>query len=221
MNRDGRKHVLGLWQGATENATVCTSLLEDMGRRGLNIGKDYLFVLDGSKALRSAVSKMFGTDAAVQRCQQHKRRNVLAHLPKEHQHSIDARISAAYNMAAYENARKSLELTVKYLEKLNPSAAGSLKEGLEETLTIHKLGVTGLLIKTLSTTNPIESCFSVTRTITGRVKRWRGDDMVQRWAVASLLRAEKKFRRVKGYKEIPKLIAALQLKSIDRKEAAA
>jgi len=114
-------------------------------------------------------------------------------------------------MASYYG-RKSLELTVKYLE--NPSAAASLKEGLEETLTVHKLGVTGLLRKTLQTTNPIESCFSVTRTITGRVKRWRGDDMVQRWAVASLLRAEKKFKHVKGYKEIPKLIAALQQKSV-------
>lgn len=221
LDKGGRKHVLGLWQGATENATVCVSLLEDMARRGLNIGKDYLFVLDGSKALRSAVSKMFGTNTAVQRCQQHKRRNVLDHLPKEHQHAIDARISAAYNMADYGDARKSLELTVKYLEKLNPTAAASLKEGLEETLTVHKLGVKELLRKTLSTTNPIESCFSVTRTITGRVKRWRGDDMVQRWAVASLLRAEKKFKRVKGYKELSKLIAALQQKSIDRKEAAA
>jgi len=221
LDKGGKKHVLGLWQGATENATVCTSLLEDMARRGLNIGKDYLFVLDGSKALRSAVAKLFGTQVEVQRCQQHKRRNVLDHLPKEHQHAIDARISAAYKMADYDEARKSLELTVKYLEKLNPSAAASLKEGLVETLTIHKLGITGLLRKTLSTTNPIESCFSVTRTITGRVKRWRGDDMVQRWAVASLVRAEKKFKRVKGYKEIPKLIAALQRKSIDRKEAAA
>jgi len=221
LDKGGRKHVMGLWQGATENATVCTSLLEDMYRRGLNMGRDYLFVLDGSKALRSAVSKMFGTNAAVQRCHQHKRRNVLDHLPKEHQHAIDARIGAAYNMASYYDARKSLELTVKYLENLNPSAAASLKEGLEETLTAHKLGVTGLLRKTLQTTNPIESCFSVTRTITGRVKRWRGDDMVQRWAVASLLRAEKKFKRVKGYKEIPKLIAALQQKSIDGKEAAA
>jgi transposase-like protein len=221
LDKNGKKHVLGLWQGATESAAVCTSLLEDMARRGLNTEKDYLFVLDGSKALRSGIAKMFGSDATVQRCQLHKKRNVLDHLPKEHQHAIDARISAAYNMASYENARKSLELTVKYLEKLNPSAASSLKEGLEETLTIHKLGVTGLLIKTLSTTNPIESCFSVTRTITGRVKRWRGDDMVQRWAIASLLRAEKKFRRVKGYKEIPKLVAALQRKSIDRKEAVA
>jgi len=221
LDKGGKKHVLGLWQGATENATICTSLLEDIARRGLNIEKDYLFVLDGSKALRSAVAKMFGTNVTVQRCQQHKRRNVLAHLPKEHQHSIDARISAAYKMADYDDAKKSLELTVRYLEKLNPSAAASLREGLEETLTVHKLEVAGLLRKTLQTTNPIESCFSVSRTITGRVKRWRGDDMVQRWAVASLLRAEKKFRRVKGYKEIPKLIAALQQISIDRKEAAA
>jgi putative transposase len=221
LERGGKKYVLGLWQGATENATVCASLLEDIARRGLNIEKDYLFVLDGSKALRSAVAKMFGADVTVQRCQQHKRRNVLDHLPKEHQHSIDARISAAYKMADYDAAKKSLELTVKYLEKLNPSAAASLKEGLEETLTVKKLGVTGLLRKTLQTTNPIESCFSVTRTITGRVKRWRGDDMVQRWAIAALLRAEKKFKRVKGYKEIPKLIAALQQKSLDGKEAAA
>ena len=221
LDKGGKKHVLGLWQGATENATVCRSLLEDMSRRGLNTEKDYLFVLDGSKALRSGVAKIFGTNVAVQRCQQHKRRNVLAHLPKEHQHAVDTRISAAYKMADYDDAKKSLELTVRYLEKLNPSAAASLREGLEETLTVHKLGVAGLLRKTLQTTNPIESCFSVSRTITGRVKRWRGDDMVQRWAVASLLRAEKKFKRVKGYKDIPKLIAALQQRSIDRKEAAA
>lgn len=221
LDKDGRKHVLGLWQGATENATVCTSLLEDMARRGLNMGSDYLFILDGSKALRSAVSKMFGSDAAVQRCQQHKRRNVLDHLPEEHQHAIDARLSTAYKMADYEDAKKSLELTVKYLERLNPSAAGSLKEGLEETLTIHKLGIAGLLRKTLSTTNPIEACFSVTRTITGRVKRWRGADMVQRWAIAALLRAERKFNRIKGYKELPRLVAVLQRKSLDGKEAAA
>ena len=138
-----------------------------------------------------------------------------------HQETIDARIRAAYNMATYEQAKQSLELTVKYLERLNPSAAASLREGLEETLTVHRLGITGLLRKTLCTTNPIESCFSVTRTITGRVKRWRNGDMVQRWAVAALLRAEKKFRRVKGYKEISKLLVALQQTTLDRKEVAA
>jgi len=221
LDRDGRKHILGLCQGATENSEVCRSLLEDMDRRGLNTGKDYLFVLDGAKALRSAVAKMFGERALVQRCQQHKRRNVLKHLPEKHQNAIDARMSAAYKMMDYNEARKCLDLTVRYLENLNPEAASSLKEGLEETLTVHKRGVTGLLRKTLATTNPLESCFSGVRTTTGRVKRWRGGDMAQRWAVAALLRAEKKFKRVKGYREIPKLAAVLQQKSLDGKKAAA
>ncbi len=212
LDKAGRKHVLGLKQGATENAAVCVSLLEDMARRGLNTGRHYLFVLDGSKALRSAVTKMFGADVAVQRRQQHKRRNVLKHLPEKHQRSVDARISAAYKMADYGEAKKSLDLTVRYLQKLNPDAAASLKEGLEETLTVHRLGIVGLLRKTLSTTNPIESCFSGVRSSTERIKRWSGHAMVQRWAVAALLRAEKKFRRVKGYAEIPKLSAALQYK---------
>lgn len=221
LDKTGRKHILGLWQGATENAAVCNNLLDDIERRGLDTKRDYLFVLDGSKALRSAVAKKFGADVLVQRCQVHKRRNVRDHLPPEHQEAIDARIRAAYNMADYDKAKESLELTVRYLERLNPSAASSLKEGLEETLTLHKLGISGLLRKTLCSTNPIESCFSVTRSITGRVKRWSGGDMVQRWAAAALLRAEKKFKRVKGYREIPKLIAALQQKNIDRKEVAA
>lgn len=221
LDKTGRKHILGLWQGATENAAVCNNLLDDIERRGLDTKRDYLFVLDGSKALRSAVAKKFGADVLVQRCQVHKRRNVRDHLPPEHQEAIDARIRAAYNMADYDKAKESLEVTVRYLERLNPSAASSLKEGLEETLTLHKLGISGLLRKTLSSTNPIESCFSVTRSITGRVKRWSGGDMVQRWAAAALLRAEKKFKRVKGYREIPKLIAALQQKNIDRKEVAA
>ena len=221
LDREGRKHILGLCQGATENATVCTALLEDLARRGLDTGKDYLFVLDGAKALRSAVNRVFGADALVQRCQAHKRRNVLKQLPEKHHNAVDARISAAYKMADYDEARKSLDTTVRYLEKLNPAAAASLKEGLEETLTVHKLGITGLLKKTLATTNPLESCFSGVRTTTGRVKRWRGGDMAQRWAVAALLRAEKKFRRIRGYKELPKLAAVLQQKSLDGKEAAA
>jgi transposase-like protein len=221
LSRDGRKHILGLWQGATENAEVCKMLLEDLARRGLDTARNYLFVLDGARALRSAVARMFGSDILVQRCQVHKRRNVKEHLPPEHQNAIDARIWAAYKMADYDQAMASLELTIKYLERLNPDAAKSLREGLEETLTIHRLGITGLLKKTLSTTNPIESCFSVTRTITGRVKRWRGGDMLQRWAVAALLRAEKKFRRVQSYREIPNLITALEQKSFDGKEVAA
>jgi transposase-like protein len=221
LDKDGRKHILGLCEGATENREVCTTLLEDMIRRGLSDSADYLFVLDGSKALRSSVTRVFGSTVVVQRCQAHKRRNVREHLPPEHQETIDARIRAAYGMSGYEEAKHSLELTVKYLERLNPSAAASLREGLEETLAVHRLGITGLLRKTLCTTNPIESCFSVTRVITGRVKRWRNGDMVHRWAVAALLRAEMKFRRIKGYREIPKLLVALGQKSVDRKEVAA
>jgi len=221
LDKTGRKHILGLWQGATENSTVCNNLLDDIERRGLDMSKDYLFVLDGSKALRTSVARKFGSDVLVQRCQQHKRRNVRDHLPPEHQEAIDARIRTAYNMTDYDKAKESLDLTVRYLERLNPSAAASLREGIEETLTVHKLGVSGLLRKTLATTNPIESCFSVTRTITGRVKRWSGGDMVQRWAVAALLRAERKFKRVKGYREIPKLILLCSKKNLDKKEVAA
>jgi transposase-like protein len=221
LGLDGKKYVLGLWQGATENAEVCKMLLEDIVRRGLDTSRNYLFILDGSKALRSAVAHVFGDKANVQRCQIHKRRNVKGHLPIKHQSAVDARLRAAYSMSGYEEAKESLNLTVKYLERINPSAANSLREGLEETLTIHKLGVTGLLRKTLSTTNPIESCFSVTRTVTLRVKRWREGDMRQRWAVAALLRAEKKFKRIHGYKDIPKLSAALQQKPVDKKEVAA
>ncbi len=151
-------------------AEVCKGLPEDMARRGLDTGKDYLFVLDGAKALRSAVARVFGTKAMVQRCQAHKRRNVLKHLPETHQNAVDARISAAYKMSDYDDAWESLDLTVRYLEKINHDAAESLKERLEETLTIHKLGITGLLRKSLATTNPLESCFSGVRTSTGRSK---------------------------------------------------
>jgi len=221
LDKDGRKHILGLREGATENREVCMGLFDDMERRGLSMSNDYLFVLDGSKALRSAVARKFGAQVQVQRCQLHKKRNVLEHLPKEHHNAVDARIKAAYGMNGYEEAKRSLELTVKYLDRLNPSAAASLREGLEETITVHRLGVKGLLRKTLCSTNVIESCFSTTRTITDRVKRWKNGSMVQRWAVTALLRAEKKFRKIKGYKDIPKMLVALQQKNIDRKEAVA
>ena len=221
LDRDGRKHIMGFCEGATENREVCMGLLDDMERRGLSMSGNYLFVLDGSKALRSAVARKFGAHAQVQRCQQHKRRDVLGYLPKEHHSAVDARMRAAYSMEDYEEAKQSLELTVKYLDRLNPSAAASLREGLEETLTVHRLGIKGLLRKTLCSTNVIDSCFSTTRTITERVKRWRKGSMVQRWAVTALLRAEKKFRRIKGYKDIPKMLVALQQNNIHRKEAVA
>jgi len=217
---EGRKHILGLWQGATENQAVCRGLVEDLIRRGLAPGRRYLFVLDGSKALKKAIQLVFGEEAVIQRCQQHKRQNVRDHLPPEHQAAIDARLRAAYTMASYEEARQSLERTARHLDRLNPSAAASLREGLEETLTLHRLGVPERLRPSLRTTNLIESCFAATRHLTRNVKRWRSGAMVQRWAAAALLSAEQRFRRLKGYREMPHLVVAIRQPRVGERTAA-
>lgn len=205
----GGKHVLGLMQGATENSVVVQQLLDDLIERGLDPAQRMLFVLDGGKALRKAVRKTFGEKSPVQRCQLHKRRNVKELLPKEYQRSVEQRIKAAYGMKDYEPAKAQLEKTVAWLEGINPSAAASLREGLEETLTLHRLGVPGELRKSLSSTNLIESALSVASDVAGNVKRWRAGDMRLRWIAAGLLAAEKQFRRIRGYKLMPKLLAAL------------
>lgn len=219
IDREGKKYALGLWQGATENGVVVQALLEDLVRRGLDPRGRYLFVLDGSKALISGVKRVFGEEVEVQRCQLHKRRNVKEHLPPEHRGAIDARIRAAYGMMDYGEAKASLERTVEYLERLNPSAARSLREGLEETLTLHRLGVPEVLRRSLCSTNLLESGFASTRDFTGRVKRWRGGDHVQRWAAAALLEGEKRWRRVRGYKYLPLLEGGL--KRMDEREQVA
>lgn len=206
----GRKHVLGLWQGATENAAVCRGLLEELIRRGLSPDARYLFGLDGSKALKRAVRQLFGEDTPIQRCLRHKRENVRQHLPPAHQASVDARLCAAYDLRSYAEAKRALESLARYLERLNPSAAASLREGLEETLTLHRLEIPESLRQSLRTTNLIESCFSRTRHLTRNVKRWQGGDMVQRWAATMLLTAEKTFRRLKGYRAMPLLLQRLR-----------
>jgi transposase-like protein len=210
IDSGGRKHVLGLWPGASENAEVSKALLEDLVRRGLATDRKYLFVLDGSKALRKAVEACFGQRAQVQRCQVHKERNVLAHLPEAYHASVRQRLRAAWGLRRHEEAQRSLAKLVGYLEELSPSAAASLREGLEETLTLHRLGVPELLRRTLDSTNPIESCFSRARKLCGNVTRWRSQEMAQRWAGAMLLEAEKRFKRVKGYREMAVLIQALR-----------
>jgi putative transposase len=207
---DGVKRVLGLRQGATENAEVCTGLLEDLRGRGLDAGRPTLFVLDGSKALHAAVTRVWGKRAVVQRCQVHKRRNVKAHVPEKHHAELERRLSEAYYETDYATAKTSLEGTARWLDRLNPDAASSLREGLEESLTVVKLAVPGVLRRTLATTNPIESALSVTRRVTARVTRWRDGDMRRRWCVAGLLRAESKFRRVKGHRALPTLLKALE-----------
>jgi transposase-like protein len=209
LTTDGHKHVLGLRQGATENAPVVTSLLEELQTRGLDTSRPTLFVLDGAKALVAGVKRVFGRQAVIQRCQIHKRRNVQAHLPQRHHAELNRRLSEAYSQTSYAQAKSLLHDAVLWLKRLSPDAAASLEEGLEETLTVIRLGVPELLRRTLSNTNVIESALSVTRTVTARVKRWRDGDMRRRWCSAGLVRAETKFRRVKGYRQLPQLIATL------------
>ena len=210
IGQDGRKTVLGLRQGASENAAVADELCADLERRGLDFQQARLWVLDGAKALAAAVRKRAGQAALIQRCQLHKRRNVLGHLPDQHQPFIEQKLMAAWAMSSYEEARKALDSVRLELERINPSAARSLAEGLEETLTIHRLGVPEALRKTLFSTNPIESALSVVEDKCRRVKKWQGGDMKLRWVASGLLFAEEQFRRVKGYRDIPQLVAALK-----------
>lgn len=209
VEENGTKHVLGLWQGATENATVCKALLEDLVERGLDPQRRYLVVLDGSKALRAAVQKVFGDRAEVQRCQLHKIRNVLEHLPEHCGADWRRRLRNAYAMTQYAEAKEALERLRRQLCEVNPSAARSLEEGMEETLTLHRLGVGPLLRRSLSSTNIIESCLSTVQHVARNVKRWRGGNHIARWTVAGLLEAEKKFRKVKGYRELKVLAERL------------
>src|SRR5262249_25286151 len=145
-----------------------------------------------------------------QRCQVHKQRNVKAHVPEKHQAELERRLAEAYHQTGYEAAKASLEATARWLERINPDAASSLREGLEETLTVVRLGVPGPLRRTRATTNRIESALSVTRRVTARVTRWRDGDMRRRWCVAGLLRAESQFRRVKGHRAMTTLLKVLE-----------
>ena len=206
---NGAKRVLGVRQGATENAAVCTALLEDLQQRGLDTSQPTLLVLDGAKALHAAVKRVWGRNALIQRCQVHKKRNVREHLPEKHWDELSRQLHAAYNETDYDEALRRLKTTARWLDRLNPDAAASLREGMEETLTVIRLCVPELLCRTLATTNPIESAFSVAQNVTRRVKCWREGDMRQRWCVAGLLRAESKFRRVKGYRHMSQLLKAL------------
>ena len=209
LDETGRKHVLGLWDGATENAETVGGLLKDLQRRGLDLGRKYLFVLDGSKALAKAVRSFFGAGALIQRCQLHKRRNVLEHLPPKWQGMAAQRLKVAYGLRDYKEARAALQNTVKWLRTVSEGAARSLEEGLEETLTLHKLKLPEVLRQSLSSTNIIESCFAQVTHLTRNVKRWRDGQMVRRWMGGMLLVAEKKFRRIRGHRSMPLLLNAL------------
>jgi putative transposase len=210
VDKHGKKHVLGLWQGATENSTLVRELLADLRERGLNTEAAILVVLDGAKALSKGVRDVFGERALIQRCRVHKLRNVLEHLPLEKRAQAAWRLRGAWAKSTPEEALKELRACVKWLDTISPSAARSLEEGLEETLTITRLGLHESLVRTFSSTNLIESCFARTESWTSRVKRWRDAKMVLRWGAAALLFAEKGFRRVRGCDHISQLIQALQ-----------
>jgi putative transposase len=210
VDPEGKKHVLGLWHGATENATVVRDLLADLVERGLESNRPILVVIDGAKALRKAVGEVFGSNALVQRCRIHKRRNVLDYLNEEHKSQASLRLRAAWSESDPVKAEAELRKTVRWLRCISPSAARSLEEGLEETLTVNRLGLKEHLLKSLSSTNLIESCFSHTQSLICRVKRWRDGQMFLRWMGASLLVAESNFRKVRGFQQIPLLIAALE-----------
>lgn len=210
LDLDGHKHILGLWEGATENAAVCKSLLSDLVGRGLQVDQPFLVVIDGSKALAAAVRDVLGRCAVVQRCQVHKARNVLEHLPEDARSWVKRRLDRAYNEADYAAALSALEALASALEKRYPGAAASLREGLEETLTVLRLGVPQLLARSLRSTNAMESAFDAVRTVARNVKRWRNGEQVLRWAAAGLLEAQSRFHRIAGYREIALLVAALR-----------
>ena len=210
IGEDRRKTMLSIRQGATENATVVGELLGDLLERGLDFTQQRLYVLDGGKALTAAVKKHAGESAAIQRCQVHKRRNVLDHLTDEQKPGVAKKLNAAYSSSAYAAAKQALNTLHRELMDLNPSAARSLAEGLEETLTVHRLHLPTQLRKTMASTNVIESAFSVVETACRNVKRWHDGDQRERWVGSGLLVAEKQFRRVQGYKQIPILIRELE-----------
>ena len=202
VDLQGRKHVLGLWHGATENATVVKGLLEDLVSRGLESERKMLIVLDGAKALRKAVLMVLGEQAVVQRCRVHKLRNVLDQLPEEKKAQAGWRLRSAWAKKDPKAAEKDLRQTAQWLEASWPMAAASLREGLEETLTVQKLNLPHTLSRLLSNTNLIENCFSQTAHRTRQVKRWDGPRMILRWTGAALLAAEKNFRRIKGCEQL-------------------
>jgi putative transposase len=214
----GRKMILGIRQGATENATVVGELLGDLVERGLDFTDPRLYILDGGKALTAAVKKHAGESAAIQRCHVHKRRNVLDHVTDEQKPAVAKKLNAAYALEGYDAAKEALNTLHRELMHLNPSAARSLVEGMEETLTIHRLHLPAQLRKTMASTNVIESAFSIVEKVCKNVKRWHGGDQRERWVGSGLLVAENQFRRITGYKLIPILME--ELKTLSSSKAA-
>ena len=220
VDAEGHKHVLAIREGATENATVVKELLEDLVARGVNPDQKRLFVIDGSKALRTAINAVFGCQHPVQRCRAHKLRNVMDHLPKDQKDQVKSAMRAAWRLDA-KGGMARLKKLAEWLERDYPSAAASLIEGLEECFTINRLDVPASLHRCLATTNVIESPHAGVRMRTRRVCRWRDSGMVKRWMASALLATEKNFRKIMGYRDLWTLDAILNgSKSVTRREVA-
>jgi putative transposase len=209
ITTDGVKVPLGLWDGSTENKTVARHLLADLVDRGLDVEQGVLVVLDGGKALRAAVNEVLGP-VPVQRCIRHKERNVLDHLPERDRPTVKRRLRTAWKLTDHATALERLRLLAGELDRTHPGAAASLREGLEETLTLQRLGIDGQLWRTLSSTNPIESMIEIVRRTSRNVKHWSNGDMCLRWTAAGMLEAERQFRKIIGYKHLARLAVAVE-----------
>jgi putative transposase len=212
----GVKVPLGIWLGSTENATVATALFQNLIERGLSIAQKTLFVIDGGKGIRKALNDIFGSLAVIQRCQVHKARDVRDHVPEARRPYVAKQLREAYRSKSVKIAKKVLGQLASWLESNgDDSAAASVREGLDETLTVVKLGLHSSLGRTFATTNCIENMNGTIRRVSRNVKRWRGESMIQRWVALGLAEAERKFRRVKGYKQMHTLVAALRPSQAD------
>jgi len=209
ITTEGAKIPLGLWEGSTENAAVATALLSDLVERGLDPEQGILFVIDGAKALRKAIRSVFD-EAPVQRCVRHKERNVLDHLPERERPTVKLRLRRAWAADDHDRALDQLRALASELERAYPGAASSLREGMEETLTITRLGVSSNLKRTLASTNPCESMLEIVRRTQRNVKRWSSGEMALRWTAAGMLEAEKQFRRIIGYRDLATLVVAIE-----------
>ena len=210
IDAEGRKTVIGLHEGATESSASCRALLRGITDRGVSTEQGMLFVIDGGKGLRKAIIDAWGKLALIQRCQVHKLRNVEDHLPDSMQSTVRQAMNQAYRIGNVKKAKKLLNNLAAKIEDQHPGAAGSLREGLDETLTVMGLGIPEQLERMLSVTNAIENLFSTVRSVSHRVKRWRSGTMILRWTAAGLLEAERGFRKIRGHKHMPKLLAALR-----------
>ena len=206
----GEKVVLGFVQTATENERVCSQFLRSLVERGLNVDQGVLCVIDGAKGLRKAVDKVFGAKAVVQRCQWHKRENVVRYLPTSKQATFRRKLQRAYDQPTYSQAKTALKKVRGELNLLNQSAVASLDEGFEETLILHRLGLFQELGRSFKTTNCIENLNSLIGNRTGKVDRWRNSEQKRRWLATAILDIEPRLRTVAGYRHLPRLRAALQ-----------